>query len=802
MSGLITDLWHALRSLRQRPRFVVTAVATLGLGIGGTTAIFSALSGVVLDPLPYEEPGQLVRLSCGVGGGYFTRPDFLDVREQSRSLRSLAAYYDYSLQGFDLTGVGRPRRVTAMPVSAEYFATFGCEPILGRTFTRQDETPENRQVIISYNLWTQDLGGDPAVIGRFLELDREPWAVIGVLPAGFSEPFGRRIDVWKATDLVPGGSGRQNYYLSVVGRLRPGVAGAAAQAELDAIVSGIDAANPGRDPWRAQLQPLHEAVIGASGDLLFLLLGAVTLLLLIACVNVANLTLAHNASRERELAMRVALGCNRRRLVQVLLAESFLIAFAGGAVGLLVAWSAIDGLRALRPEALARLDAVAMNENVFLFTAVISGLSAILFGLSPALRLSRLSLEEVMRSSSRNATQGARHRRLRGILVVAEISLAFILVVGALLVAQSLSRLLAVSPGFTAKGVLTFQLSLPVTPYPVEAPARRLALERDLRHRLNSLPGVAAAGAVSRLPLTGHFNSWGYRIKGESDDAAQAPFYLADTRIVSGDYFAALEVALLRGRAFDEGDIEGSDLAAIVNRTLVERRFAGRDPIGESVGGGDEWRRIVGVVDDERIGLRDEVPDRIYYPYGQWAGDRAWTMTWVVAGQDGVTPHMPSVRAAVAELDPELVPYNEAGLVKVLDSAVARERFAVALLAAFACAALVLATVGIYGVLSYSVEKRVPEIGLRLALGAHRYQVRNAVLGEALGMTAVALLLGAAGAWLVTRWLGTLTFGISLTDPLTFIVVAAGVVVVSGVTGMIPAERALRTDPSALLRDE
>jgi len=802
MDQILTDIRHAIASVRRQPTFLAAAVVTLAIGIGGTTAIFSLLNCVVLEPLPYQDPHQLVRLTCPAGSGFFSRPDFLDIRERVTSLDEVASFIDYSIQGFDLTGVGAARRVAAMPISADYFATLGFEVFLGRQFTRSDELEETRQVMISHRLWNDYFGSDPAAIGRTVMLDREPWTVVAVVPPEFREPFGRRIDVWPVDDLSPVASGRQNYYLSVVGRLQPGETIEAAQTEIDAIVARIDAENPGRNPWQIHLEPLHDAVLGGSKVMLLVLFGAMTLVMVIACVNVANLTLARGITRQRELAVRSALGGSRRRLAGLLLAESAIVAVAGGVSGLGVAWLAIEGLHTLHPIAVPRLEAVTIDSHVFLFAAVASVITAVVFGLIPALRLSRASIGNVLRTVRRGATANLSNRRLRSALVVSEISLAFILVVGAALLAQSVGNLLSVDPGFSHDDVLTFQLSLPTSAYPVEEPASRIELDRQLRNRLSALPGVAAAGSVSRLPLTGTYYSWMYVIRSESDAAGEAVYHLANTRVVSGKYFAALGVKLLRGRHFGVADDFDSTRVAIVNRELVERRFADSEPLGKWVGNGQEWRQIVGVVENERIGLRENNPERIYYPYSQWASEGNWEMTWVVAGDEGLTPDMAQIQKIVEGVDPQLVPFNPAKLEGVVAAALERERFAMMLLTGFAVAALVLAAIGIYGVLSYSVAQRLPEIGLRLALGAQPHQVRRSVFREAMRMTGVALILGGAGAVALTRWLESLIYGVSLTDLPTFFAMGALLLLIAVTASLIPARRAASADLSTLLRIE
>jgi len=806
MEALVNDLFSALKAVTRQPRYALTAVLTVAIGIGATTAIFTVLKDVVLTPLPYNEPGTLVKLTFRdvhdeIPTRYVTSPDFNDLRAHARSFQSVAAYYDCRETGFELSGGDRPRRVRSMPVSARYFAALGCEPILGREFALADENSEQRSAVISHRLWQEQFAGVADVIGRSVRLDRQPWTVIGVLPAGFRDPFGASIDVWTPTDLTAGQS-RDNYHLSVLGRLHHGVRLAEAQAELGTVTAAIDQDYPERGPWRFDLEPLHDAVVGSSETLLFVLFAAVAVVLLLACVNVANLTLARGMSRDKELAVLAALGCGRARLMRQLLMESLILSLLGGVVGLVLATGAVELLLATRPEALIRLDNVSLDLGVFGFAAGVALIAGVLSGVAPAFQLSRPNIDRALRSVSRAASRGVRHRRLRGTFVVVQTALAFILLVCATLLAQSFSALCRVDTGFSATNVLTFELGLPVAEYPVDEPSRRIDLCQQLDERLMALPGVDAAGATTRLPLTGTYHGWAYRVRSEVHPGQDEVWNLANVRVVSGDFFQALEIPLVRGRWLSRSDTADVPPVVLISRDLAERHFADRDAVGEQIRCSGMWWTVVGVVDNVRIDLRDENPDMIYIPYTQFADNRQWTLNHVVAGPGAVPELLSTIRRELATIDSNLVIHNESNMQCIVDRALASERFAALLMVGFAAVALVLVVVGIYGVMAYSVSQRRHEFGIRIALGAGTGQVLRRVLGEGLILTLAAIILGAVAAPALTRLLGTLVFEVSPTDIATFATVAAALGLVALVTCLIPGWQAASTNPMTLLREE
>jgi putative ABC transport system permease protein len=813
--ALLQDVRSALRTLRREPRYLITVVLTLAIGIGANTALFSVLNGVVLKPLAYREPDRLVSLYTAPVSDpgeceYWCGLDFIDIRQQSASFEQLACCYDYSQTGFDLTGGDQPRRIFALPVSSGYFEVLGVAPLLGRTFRREEERYDNNDVLISYRLWQDYFGGDRRALGESLILDGTSFPVIGVLPPDIQDPFGRSLDVWLVQNLVPGSvppgsrssqNSRDNYYLSVIGRLRPEVSPQAAETELAALAAAIDQENPStnRDPWQVTVIPLNEAVIGPAGRMILILFGAVALVLLIAAVNIVNLTLTHQIGRERELALRSALGAGRPRLVRQLLAESLVAALLGGGLGFLFAREGVRLLLAVRPDALPRVEAVTFDPAIFAFTAAVSIAVGIFCGLIPALRITRSDLARSLRESGRSASTGLRQRRLQRALVISQVGLAVVLLSGAGLLVQSFARLIRIDPGVQTEQVLTFDLSLPDATYPVVDPSHRLEFYRRFHERLAGLPGVRAAGAVSRLPLTGDYHRWSYRIRKESEGSSKPIWHLANIRMVQDDYFEAMGIELLRGRFFSREDGPTSPPVTIISRTLAERYFPDSDPIEEQIWR-DGWRKIVGIVEDVRVGYREEIPEQLYMPYADYASDRPWVLAHVVASDSELGGLTEAVRSELAALDPELIPFNVQTMERVAGRALARDRFALFLMTAFAGVALSLALVGIYGVLAYSVSRRTREIGIRMALGAQDRDVRRAVVREGMTMTAAGIGLGLALALAMARMMSALVYEVSVTDPLTFLGVVLLLSLAAGLTCLVPARRATRTDPIEVLR--
>jgi len=814
MEYLWYDLRHALRGLLRQPKFTLTALLTLTVGIGANTAIFTVLNSVVLQPLPFEAPGRLVKLDYQVGQeshSFLTGLDFLDLRERATTFSAIACYYDYRERGYDLTGGEVPHRVTTMPVSADYFTVLGAEPILGRIFAHDEERYDVSDVIISHRLWQGHFAGDSSALGSSIVLDGDPRRVIGIMPHDFSEPFGRQVDVWTATNLVPGNpppgfphasnNSRGNFYLSSIGRLAPGISVEQAQAELNTIASAIEEEFAmDRDPWTIRIVPLSEKIIGGSDTMLYILFAAVGFVLLIACTNVANLSLARGTFMERELAIRSALGSSRSRLLRLRLTESLILAGLGALLGLLLAAGGIRFLLLLRPDGLPRVDEIGFDAAVFGFTAGIALLTGILFGLVPALRATRPDIERTLREAGRSSSTGIRQRWLRHSLIVVQTALALLLFIGAALLVRSFSQLKAIDLGVEPGQVLTFEINLPVSAYPVSEPARRLTFESEFRNRLENLPEVEAAGAVSRLPTQGAYHSWGYVLESEYEESGEADWHLANVRIASGNYFAAMGIDLLAGRRFLPTDGSNAPPVVIISRSLAERYYGDADPIGYRLHNNGTWREIIGIVEDVRIGYREDLVDHIYFSWEQWAGDRSWVMSWTVKYRGELETITAEARTALAGLDPNLIFHNPRPLADIFGSAIARDRFAMALMTIFAAMALLLAITGIYGVLSYTVGQRQYELGIRVALGARTGQVRHLIIREGVILAGLGIAIGLAASVALTRWLASLVYEVNLTDPLILAGSAIMLTLVAMLASYFPARRASRTDPLSVMR--
>ena len=804
MGSSILLVRYLLRNFRKAPLFPVAAICTLAIGIGCNTAMYSVIHGVLLEPLPYEESEQLFHLTCRLGDRdihYFTEPDFMDIRERMQSFEVLSAYYDYKQVGFDLTGADQPRRIEAMPVSANYLRAIYMDPIAGRHFTAEDEQSENRAIIISYRLWQDQFNGNRAAIGESLLLDGLPWTVVGVLPPDYQEPFGRPIDVWTPYALRWENKGRDNFYLSALARVRKGVSAETVRAELNTVVGTINKEFTDRDPLSVVVIPLDESVIGGIDTILLVLFAAVALVLLAACVNLANLSLARCSTRERELAIRSAFGAGRGHLIRIIVIENLILAAIGGVIGFMLASWGTDLLLALRPDALPRIEMVTFDFPVLIFTLGLSLLTGILFSFLPAIQYSRPDIERRLREIGRSASAGRRHRYLNNSLVVIQVGFTLVLLISATLLVQSLIRLRGVNLGIAPEKVLTFQLNLPQIRYPLNEPDRRIAFYHELDTRLESLPGVRAAGATTRLPVTGEYHDWGYAVRRELERTGETVWHPANHRFIGGDFFHALGIDLLRGRLFREEDTVGTPPVVIVNKTLVDRHFGDCDPIGETVWR-NGWREIIGVVEDVRVGFRDEVPDKLYLPLNQFADYSPWVLTHVISGT-GVTDELiPAIRHELAAIDPELIPFSIQPMSQVVNRALVRERFVTALMIGFTGVTMILALIGLYSMLAYSVRRRLREIGIRFALGATTRQVRLSVFGDGMRLVLGGVLLGVILSMFLTRWLGSLVYGVEVTEPATFLLATLVMLLTASIAILAPARRAARTDPVRILNNE
>jgi putative ABC transport system permease protein len=819
MDRLLQDIRYAARRLLRSPGFTLVAVLTLALGIGANSAIFTVVHGVLLRSLPFAEPDQLVAFGTVKHGevpraGSLSPPDFMSLREQAMQERpgSPAVLTDaaaISYGGATLTGTGEPLRIDAAWVSASFFELFGAAPVLGRTFSAEENEPGNSAVaVLSHGFWQQQFGGDPGILGQTITMSGVARTVIGVAPPGFGFPENRTL--WaplpygetfsSETDV-----NRRAQYLSVVGRLRPGVSVEQARAEVRAIAARLEQDFPKTNTnITLAMLPLHEVMVGAVRTPLLILLGAVGFVLLIACANVANLLLARAAARQGEMAVRAALGAERSRLVGQLLTESLLLGLLGGALGLLLAYGGTQLLTTLQPEGIPRLDGITVDLTVVLFTIGIAAATGVLFGLVPALQATRTDLTSALATSGRGALGGRAGQRTRSLLVVSEMALAVMLLVGAGLLMRSFVHLQQVDPGFRPEQALALDLELPDRSYPEEA--QRIAFFNTLLERIEALPGVSTAGAVNLLPMGEDRFVISFAVRGRPP-APQGEGEALEVRIATPDYFRTMGIPLRQGRAFTEADRADAPQVVLINETTAQRHFAGEDPIGKYIQLG--WRQseerfaggeVVGIVADVRqLGPGEDFLPELYLPYAQAPESE---MSIVVRAAGDPLALAGAIRAEVRALDPNLPVTALRTLDQVLSSAVAQPRFYVLLLGIFAAVALVLAAIGIFGVMSYAVVQRTREIGIRIALGAAPGAVLQMVIRRALLLAAGGVVVGLGGSLVVTRVLESLLYGVSTTDPATFLTVAALLTTVAMLAAYLPARRATRVDPMIALRSE
>jgi putative ABC transport system permease protein len=801
---LMQSFRHSLRNLRNSRGFAAVVVLTLAIGIGANTVMFTVLDGILLSPLPYEEPGRLVRLYSAnperwSGVNYVPGLAFLAYRERTDIFESLASAYSYREVGADLTRGDETRRIVTMPVSSGYFDVLGIAPLMGRGFRRDEETADAAVAVISHGLWQTTFGADPEVLGKDIELEGRPHTVVGVMPAGFRNPIDWQVDLWRPENLQPGGRNSWgNYYLSAIGRLRDGVSIEVAQEELEALGAAMFAENPDTGGAYGAIFPLLDDTVGETAPMLWVLMAAVAMVLLIACVNVASLYLVRSAERGKELAIRAALGAARRRLVAQMLGESLVLGIAGGAAGFLLAFVGLRAVIAMGPDTLPRAAELGIDMRVFAFATAVSLLTGLLFGVVPALRFSRPDLERALRDGSRGSG-GRGQRRLRGALVVAEISIALVLLFGAGLLAKSFTRLLDVDLGVRRDGILTYEVHLPASRYP-EA-QDRVAFYQRFFERVQGIPGVEAAGATSYLPTEGRYHIWGMgRADQDLDD--NESWTSTDVRVIDGDYLDIMGVQLVRGRMFSPDDTLDSPWPGLINESLAALAFPDRDPLGAVVSVGGDELHIVGIVSDTAYDTRGSTSPKFYIHHDHFAADRNWAMIQTVRTSLEPTSIAGQLRNELQAVDPQLVLYRMRTFQDVVASGVSPQRFAMALMSGFAAVALLLAAIGIYGVLSYTVSQRTREIGIRMALGADRGSVRSMVLRQGLLLTGFGLVAGTAGALALTGWLSSLLFEVEPGDPAVLAGVAAVLTAVAALAGYLPARRATAVDPIEALAKE
>jgi putative ABC transport system permease protein len=807
VEGSWQDLRYALRQLRRSPVFTAVVVATLALGIGGTTAVFSVVQAVLLAPLPYDHPGRLVRLyqqepENPSSRYYLSGPYFMALRDDATSFEEVAALNTYSETGLDLVKDGQAQRLRALEVTSGYFRTLRSDALRGAGFDSADDTGTHR-VVLSEELWRTRFNSDISVIGTTIHLSAEPYEVAGIAPKGFEDPIVGRVDAWVPYDLA-GNTGAENYSLTALGRLRSGVSAEQARSELAALSRSAKERFPSARRSVIVAVPLQDDLVAASRGPLNLLLIAVGLVLLVACVNVANLVLLRATGRVHEFAIRSALGSGARRLVRQLLVESALLAGLGGVLGLALARVGVKVLQNLGRDAIPRLNEVPFDPVVLGFAALVTVATAVAFGVTPALRLAHIPPNHALRRQSRSATGTRGQGRLRAGLVAAQLALALTLLVGAGVLLASFQRLHRVDLGFRVDRLLTFEVSLPTIKYDAD---RRAAFHEALALRIRTIPSVMAAGGISRLPATGSFHPWGTRI--DSGPLAGTSInrglgFNIQQRVVSGDAFAALDIPLLAGRTFDERDDAPAPSRAVVSANFARQAFPGlpfEAVIGQRIAPLGQRRDIVGVVGDVALDVYGVPTLVVYHAHRQFARNRNWALSQVVATDLSPERILPAVRAAVAALDPDLVVHRAAPMAEIVGRGVGRERFALVVMGAFASVSLMLAALGLYGVLAHTVRQRTQEIGIRMALGATAAQVRVLVLRQAAAVLGFGLIAGLAGAMALGRWLSSLVFQTSPWD-LRILLATASLLMVTGlVSAWLPARRASRVAPAVAMQE-
>lgn len=801
------DFRYGFRTLLRNPGFCAVAILALALGIGPNTAIFTMVNAVLLKPLPVPEPDRVVMiwgtlLKSGFGQLPVSAADYLEWKQQARSFDQMSAAFAIPEYGLNVSGAGDPERVPAALASKEFLPALGIKPIVGRNFLPEEDRPGGPPAVLIGNaLWQRRFHSDPAAIGRTLTVDGIPRTVVGVVPHELGEMVAA--DLWLPTAINPNDAERRNHNYGIVAHLKPGVTVAQARAEMIVIAQRLERAYPASNTgWGITLFPMAEMFTGRIRPVLLILLGAVGLLLLIACANLANLLLARAATREKEIAIRGALGAGRPRIIRQLLTESFVLALAGGALGLVLAAWGVRLLRSVVPDMFPMLQHMSVDVPVLAFTFGISILTGLLFGLVPAWRSSRTDLNTTLKEAAgRSESSGGSHR-IRGFLLASEVALAVLLSVSAGLLLRSFVRVTEVNAGVRTANILTMNVSLPEVKYDTEL--KRATFYKNLIERLDTLPGVRSAGAVVFLPLRVSilsFRIWvnSFVIEGRPP-VPQDQQPQADYRPATPGYFNTMGIALRQGRLFDQHDDQDAKRVVLVNEAMVRKHFAHENPLGQHIVMGKPME-IVGVVADAKLyGLDAPVEPAVYVPHAQHSGESS--MAVVVRTEGDPAAIASAVRREILKLDPEQPISNVRTMDKVLSDSLMLRRVSMLLLTVFASLALTLATVGIYGLTAYSVSRRTHEIGLRVALGASQSQILRLVVGRGLVTSLIGAAIGVGAALMLTRGLSGMLYGVTTTDPLVFAGVPLLLIAVSVLASYVPARKATRIDPLAALRYE
>jgi putative ABC transport system permease protein len=819
MESILQDIRYGVRSLIKTPGFTAVAIVVLALAIGANTAIFTVVNAVLLRPLPYRNSDRLVmlwetnpRFQIGVDTLPVSPGDFMDWREQNSVFEYVSALGAGHL---NLSGSGEPERISGASVSPNFFRLMGIEPKLGRAFQDDEEKPgANKVVVISYALWQRRFGGAEDIVGKPMTLDGESYTVVGVAPEGFQFPRAHELpyfvgvssatELWRPITLTDEfiSKKRANHQLSVIAKLKPGVTRDQAQAEMTALATRIEQSYPENQGIGAKVVPLSEQVVGNSRVALLVLMGAVGLVLLIACANVANLLLTRSSARQKEIAIRTALGATRGHVVRQLLIEALLLSLASAIAGTLLSLWGVKALLALSGQNLPRLNEVGVDLTVLGFTVGIALLTSLLFGLTPALSASKFNLVQSLKDGSRGLSGGQRARRVRGVLVIAEVALSLVLLIGAGLTIKSVAYLLKVDPGFKPARTLTMNIALLGSKYP--AANQQINFFEEVSRRVGTLAGIESVGLISSAPLSGGVYAGGFSIEGREPASANEDLS-ADRRMISPEYFNALGIPLIKGRHFTDRDNQASTGVAIVSESLARRFLENDDPIGKRIklGGRDStrpWLSIVGIAGDVRdTALESDARPCVYLPYPQFP---ALSMSLIARTGIDSKVLVPAIRGEVWAVDKDQPVTDIKTMDQYVSDSVSPRRANALLLAVFAALALVLASIGVYGVMAYSVTQRVHEIGIRMALGAQTSDVIKLIVGNGMTLVLAGVVIGIAGALALSRVLSSLLYGVSATDPITFALVSVMLISVALLASYIPARRATKVDPMIALRCE
>ena len=800
---MLNDLRYALRQLVKAPSFTIVAILTLALGIGACTAIFSVVKTVLLSPLDYPDPDRLVIIRETNLPQFpefsVSPPNFIDWQKQAKSYEYLAATASATL---NLTGEGEPQRLIGVAVTAHYFDVYGVKPVLGRMLLPEEDAPgKNHVIVLSHGFWQRVFGGARDVVGRSVQIDGEPYQIVGVAPYGFGAAG--KVDVWTPMAFTPhqtANDARGGHWITVYGRLKPGVTFSQAEAEMNVIAAQLAVQYP--DPqkgWGIFMMPMQDYQVREVKPVLYTLLGAVSCVLLIACANLANLLLARATARHREISIRAALGAGRGRLIRQLLTESVVLAVCGGAAGVILAKWGLDALLTLAPTNLPRSGEIHLNPGVLLFSLVLSIATGLLFGIAPAWLAARADVNEALKQGTRGSTEGGARGRLRGALVVIEVTLALVLLGGAGLLARSFMQLAHVDPGFIPENATILRLALPQKKY--AQPEQKNAFANSLLEHLKDLPGVQAVGLTHSMPLVGDY-VLGFNVEGRPPvnpaDLPSTNYYS-----VTPDYFHAMGIRLIRGRLFTPQDDAKAPRVAVINETMARQFFPNEDPIGKRINitnGPDNWRQIIGIVGDiKQYGVDKATSAQSYEPFAQVPF--SW-MNVVIRTKGSPAALLGALRPAVYAVDKDQPVGTIRPLEEIVADSISRQRFAMTLLTVFSGVALVIAAVGIYGVMAYNVVQRTGEFGIRMALGAQQGDVLRLVLAQGGKLIGLGLAVGLIATLAASRAMGSMLFNVSAYDPLTLTSITLLLGAVALVACFFPASRATKVNPIEALRTE